>query len=531
MQSTFVNQLVSQTIGDYFIEQLLGQGELGAAYKAQQQTQKRTVMIMVFLVPEEFSPQVRERILARFMQESERLAKLHHPNLVPLYDFGEYTGYPYLVLPFVKNRSLASMLKEQVHFTPKKTLNILTQVAAGLDYAHSNGIVHGSLSPTTILLDEQYRAQVAELGFVRMLEMSGIESSYPYAHRFSIAGTFLGTSAYVAPEWVETQSMDARTDIYALGVIIFELLSEKQSLNTTGPLIKAPPHIPSQGPLLSTAHPTMQAYLEPVLRQALERNPELRFQSAGEMARAFEKALEVMQQVRQASPMTTPATLQSSTKLQSAVESRRRVVAMIAAGSVITAGVFGITALNLSHPVQSEVQAAPATDQVHSSTSSAPEQTTTPYKSHHSNHGKQTHPSKSKPIATSTPGSAPHPVSQPIPTSPPFTPAPTPHPPTGTTIGSTAHPINTASNFINPADGNLSTLIHLPDGGFVAYEKACTHQSAIVRYHPVIHKLVCPKHHAVFDPANGGSVVQGPAPRALPSVTIVVNADGTITTG
>lgn len=90
---------------------------------------------------------------------------------------------------------------------------------------------------------------------------------------------------------------------------------------------------------------------------------------------------------------------------------------------------------------------------------------------------------------------------------------------------------NTASTFVNPADGNLSILIHLPDDSFVAYEKTCTHQGVPVHYNPDTHKIVCPKHHAIFDPANGANVVQGPALSPLPSVAITVNADGTITTG
>jgi Rieske Fe-S protein len=94
-----------------------------------------------------------------------------------------------------------------------------------------------------------------------------------------------------------------------------------------------------------------------------------------------------------------------------------------------------------------------------------------------------------------------------------------------------AQPLNTASNFVNPADGKMSILIHLPDDSFVAYEKTCTDQSVLVRYNSKTHKLVCPRHHAIFDPANGGNVIHGPAPSPLASVAIRVNADGTITTG
>src|SRR5690349_15176126 len=185
-----VDQLVGKTLGNYSIEQLLGHGELEAVYKVRHYNQERPVMMTAFLIPEEFSLSARERFLARFLRESAHLVQLRHPNLVPYYDFGEDTGYPYLISPFVKGNSLASLLREQGRFHPERTLDILMQVAAGLDHAHGHGIVHGSLSPANILLDEQHRIQVARLGFLHLLEMHGIQqSNQPHAQRFSIAGT------------------------------------------------------------------------------------------------------------------------------------------------------------------------------------------------------------------------------------------------------------------------------------------------------------------------------------------------------
>jgi Rieske Fe-S protein len=105
-------------------------------------------------------------------------------------------------------------------------------------------------------------------------------------------------------------------------------------------------------------------------------------------------------------------------------------------------------------------------------------------------------------------------------------------PHTGTAIGSTRLAINTSVEFANPLDGKASLLIHLPDtNNFVAYERACTHEGVAVNYDAATHTLVCPAHGSVFDPANGGKVLQGPATRPLPSIVIHVNADGTITAG
>jgi Rieske Fe-S protein len=109
--------------------------------------------------------------------------------------------------------------------------------------------------------------------------------------------------------------------------------------------------------------------------------------------------------------------------------------------------------------------------------------------------------------------------------------SPHPSPPllTGAMIGQTTQARNTARDFLNPRTGKQSLLIHLPDGSFVAYEKACTHKGVFVNYDPATHHLVCPAHGAIFDPAQQGKVVQGPAPQGLPQVALQLNGDGTIT--
>ncbi len=143
-----------------------------------------------------------------------------------------------------------------------------------------------------------------------------------------------------------------------------------------------------------------------------------------------------------------------------------------------------------------------------------------------------THGTQQTPTTSKTPQSQASPVHKTQPTPKPTQPPqPTPAPHTGKVIGSTSQQINTSQNFRNPADGNGSLLIHLPNSNFVACERACTHEGVSVYYDAGTHQLVCPAHGAIFDPANGFSVLQGPATTPLPGVSIHVNADGTITTG
>src|SRR5579884_1013427 len=531
-----VDQLVGKMLGNYSIEQLLGHSELEVVYKAWHNEQQRAMMITVFLLPEELSDQARERFLVHFMQVGARLVKLRHSNIVPCYDCGEDSGYPYLVLPFVKGNSLANLLKEQMPFHPERALDILIQVATALDYAHSHGIAHGSLSPATILLDEQQNVQVMRMGFVSLLDLRGVQQrTYSSTNRLAIAGKPITLSPYVAPEWEGARSADFRKDIYALGVTLFELLSGELPFAGTDPFVAEKRQAIVS---LHAINPSVPAAFDPVIQQALERNPTRCFQSAGDMALAFEWVLKAAQEAVPVAPTTPLSSIRPPAKQQHAAKTRsspslrerRRIVAMVAGAGVVAVGA-GVVAMNLAHMMQQMTQAQISNGQATTSTSLAQDNPNTSHAPQSANNGPQsTPPAKLTPTATPRPAALPKPLTQS--TTTPSSPIPTPTPShTGAIIGFTKQPIDTANSFINPADGSASLLIRLPNGSFVAYEQACTHQGVAVRYNPNTHKLVCPKHDAIFDPANGGRVVQGPAHRALPPVAIRVNADGTITTG
>src|SRR6266566_2144169 len=278
MQTVSVDQLVGKTLGDYQVKQLLGRGKLSAVYMAQQRSQKRTVMITTFTVPDSLPAPARERFTMRFSQVGSTLIKLKHPHILPIYDCGVQFGSPYLVTSFVKGGSLAQVLKRQPRFTPEQVLEMLKQIAAGLDYAHSQGIVHGILNPANILVSNEQVLQVTGFGLKQMLQMQGIEEyNHPQAHLFSIVGTFLGSPEYIAPECVLGSPLDARTDVYALGIMLFELLSGSPPFTGTDPLQQA---VPS----LHKTCPDLPAAFDLILYLALECEPEKRYKHAGEIA-------------------------------------------------------------------------------------------------------------------------------------------------------------------------------------------------------------------------------------------------------
>lgn len=675
MQVVAVDHLVGQTLGSCHVEQLLGRGRLSAVYLARQSPMQRPVALTTFLLPASFSAQARERFLARFRHEAAALVSLEHPHILPIYEYGEQYGYPYLATPYVTEGSLAGTLKQQGRYTPAAMLDVLQPICSALAYAHSRGVIHGTLKPANVLLREGERLQVAGFGLVRILEVRGIEQTdSPYAHLLNVAGTFLGSPEYVAPECVEGQLPDARSDIYALGVLLFELLSGRPPFTGSNPIETAMQHIHLPLPSLRALCPTISPDLESVVYRALARDPAQRFQRVQELAAAFaHSATGAPEDVRVSSgrihavnarplasrssgkwqfipPVVTghhaavnqvnpvkpvnavPAPLlhdavtlaappvqpapsmplpasalfqhapaapaapvmpvaplvlpspavpapspllssedvdtmaidpfewwsktftghlpaQGSQELQGARRtdalagtlaqagtygpsrrnarkqgmSRRQVVAAIAGGGVAL-GVLGFGGLSLAHMLKpSSHSAAVNTATGTASTQhNAPATGKTPTRNHTQPQAKPTPKPTSKPQPTPT-------HANPTPTPKPTQPTPTPSR-TGTVIGMTNNPgVNSSKSFTNPADGHGSLLIHLPNGNFAAYESACTHQGVTVYYDGNSHQIVCPAHSARFDPANGAKVLQGPAPTPLASVTIHVNADGTIT--
>ena len=638
MQTVSIDRLVGRTLGDYQVERLLGRGKLSAVYMARQRSQNRTVMITMFLRPETLSALAIERFNARFFQEGTLLVKLNHPNILPIYDFGVQSGSPYLVTPFVKGGSLAQVLRHQPRFTPEYALNLIKQIAAGLDHAHSRGIVHGLLNPANILMSNEQSVQVTGFGLKKILQLQGIEESHhPQAHLFSIAGTFLGSPEYIAPECVQGMPVDARADVYSLGVMFFELVSGKLPFTGTEPLEIAMQRLQQPVPSVHALCPDVPAAFDLLFYQALERDPGERFKYAGEVARAYERMLKLLDSAATApvglpaqatlhSQITLPPTVNwfdeeivpsrkwqlkppvvtghlpampasstessaapsapagemrawqyeppvtghsevarrataldqspgaasinppaaatdpfawwsatsaattdqvpgtfvrnapkrpvaysANTQRKASIKGRRQVVlGLIAGGGVV--GILGIGGISFAHFIESMKQSSNT-----ALTTTSPAHEAKPAATHAT-------------PRTRTASKTPRPQPTPQPTRPPQ-PTPTQSTHTGTVIGSANMPVNTSQGFTNPADGNSSVLIRLPNGNFVACERACTHEGVNVNYDPGIQRLVCPAHGAIFNPANNFSVVQGPAQTPLTGVTIHVNADGTITTG
>jgi serine/threonine protein kinase/Rieske Fe-S protein len=291
MQTLSVDRLVGQTLGNYRVERLMGQGRLSAVYFAQNTLTGLNGALTLFLVPEHFSQDAHARFIQRFRKEGSALTALQHPHILRVHEYGEHQGYPYLVTPYMTNGSLADSIKRQGRCDYTNVLDILEQIVAALEYAHRKGVIHGTLKPSNIVLGDDQNMLVAGFGLMHMLQMRGVEQdNRPYGHLLSIADTFLAAPEYIAPEIVQGQSIDKRSDIYALGIILFELLSGKPPFSGPKPLDVAKMHIEQSIPSLRTLYPDIPMAVVSVMNQALDRDPARRFQSASELAEAFAQA-------------------------------------------------------------------------------------------------------------------------------------------------------------------------------------------------------------------------------------------------
>lgn len=252
---------------DFEILELLGHGGMGAVYKARHLRHDRIVALKI--LPLEFAT---DAILSeRFLREAQVMAKIFHPNIVLLFDFGEANGVPYLCMEFVDGINLRKAIHSKT-LEPSQAITIVTQICEALQYAHDSGFVHRDIKPENILLDRTGRVKIADFGLVKLL---GIEAA-----DITLTGTnqAMGTPHYMAPEQTDCPNeADHRADIYALGVVFYELL--------TGELPRgrfAPP----------SSKVSVDSRLDDVVFKTLASDPISRYQRAGEVKSDLNRILQ-----------------------------------------------------------------------------------------------------------------------------------------------------------------------------------------------------------------------------------------------
>jgi serine/threonine-protein kinase len=263
-------------IGEYEVRSLVGSGGMGEVYRARDTRLDRDVAIKV--LPAYLSSD-RDR-LRRFEQEAQATAALNHPNILSVFQFGSFEGAPYLVTELLDGETLRELIRRGP-IAQRKAIDLAFQISQGLAAAHSKGIVHRDLKPENIFITKDGRIKILDFGLAKLI---GVEPRHN-ALTDTEPGMIMGTASYMAPEQVRGRVADNRSDIFAFGTIMYEMLSGKRafhsetSADTMSAILKEdPPPLPE----------TLALALSRIVRRCLEKNPEQRFQSASDLGFALE---------------------------------------------------------------------------------------------------------------------------------------------------------------------------------------------------------------------------------------------------
>jgi serine/threonine protein kinase len=318
-------------LGPYEIQSPLGAGGMGEVYRARDARLGRDVALKI--LPESFA-QDADR-LHRFEQEARAVAALNHPNILAVFDIGRHGGSPFLVSELLEGESLRDML-EGGALPPRKTIEYGVQIAHGLAAAHEKGIVHRDLKPENIFVTKDGRIKILDFGLAKLAQAGAGSDEVTLTSAHTAAGVVMGTASYMAPEQVRGEAVDPRTDIFAFGAVLYEMLAGVRAFGRdtaaetmTAVLKDDPPELTSSGRPIS---PT----LERIVRRCLEKSPEQRFQSARDLSFALS---------------ALSGTDTSATARAAAVRVPRRIpIQYLLIGALALAAVAGVTWLVARRP-------------------------------------------------------------------------------------------------------------------------------------------------------------------------------------
>jgi len=257
-----VSAYAGKSLGRYRLEELLGQGGMAEVHRATDTKLARTVAVKVILA----THAVKGDFLERFLREARMVASLEHPNILPVYDFGEDDGVPFLVMPYLSGGTLRERLRSGPAPLALASLWI-TQLADALDAAHAAGVLHRDVKPANVLVGKGDRLFLADFGIAKMLEnQSGLTAT----------GVVVGTPIYMAPEQAQGRPATPATDRYALAVVAYEILCGRPPFDGDNALSLMHQHVASPPPPLSTRIGGLPAGLDEVLSRALAKDPAAR---------------------------------------------------------------------------------------------------------------------------------------------------------------------------------------------------------------------------------------------------------------
>jgi serine/threonine protein kinase len=285
-----------QMLGAYRIINQVGQGGMATVYKAYQPSMDRNVAIKV--LPRQLAES--KEFATRFQQEARIIARLEHPHILPVFDYGESDGVTYFVMRYLEAGTLKSKM-EAGPLSLNEIDRLFTQLAEALGYAHSHGIIHRDLKPANALIDDQGNLFLTDFGIAKLLE-----SASP---RLTQTDAIMGTPAYISPEQARAQTVDQRSDIYSLGIILYELVTGRVPFTADTPLAVILKHVSDPLPLPSILKPDIPESIEKVILKALAKDPDDRYANTAEFLATWKRALqdkETVRHVPESTLMSTP---------------------------------------------------------------------------------------------------------------------------------------------------------------------------------------------------------------------------------
>jgi eukaryotic-like serine/threonine-protein kinase len=266
--------------GRYAVVEPIGSGGMAEVYLARDELLGREVAVKV--LSERLS---RDRsFVERFRREAQAAAGLSHPNIVSLYDYGSDEGTYFIVMEHIDGRSLADVIHDEGPLLPERAAEIASDVAKALERAHGAGLVHRDVKPSNIMLTSHGQTKVTDFGIVRALGGDGEQT-------MTQTGMVIGTASYLSPEQAQGNPVDARSDVYALGCVLYEMLTGRPPFTGDTPLSIAYKQVREDPELPSSANPDVPSAMDAITMKALAKNPDNRYSSAGEMQEDLQRFL------------------------------------------------------------------------------------------------------------------------------------------------------------------------------------------------------------------------------------------------
>ncbi len=273
-RNLMADSLSGRTIRDYVIHEIIGQGGYGTVYRALQQSVNREVAIKVILPKHANDPE----FVRRFKDEAQLVARLEHPHIVPLYEYWtDAQDGAFIVMRYLRGDNLRKMIDKHGALSIAQIVRIIQQIADGLSVAHGEGVVHRDIKPDNILIDERDNVYVTDFGVAKTLTGQ---------NDLTETGAFVGTPAYLSPEQIEGREVSTRSDIYSLGIVLYEMLTGEHPFNTHGLMIVMQ-HLQELVPSVLIKRPDVPSEMDAVLQRATAKDPAHRFPTMEAFAQAL----------------------------------------------------------------------------------------------------------------------------------------------------------------------------------------------------------------------------------------------------